>query len=97
MTRIETHTHEQAEGWLRRAVRISPHPLPAGRFSQLLAQAEAAGFARETLMDVLDEWLGYGYCRIVDPLTNDIEVLPGGKQALVAAAPDEDEKPKERR
>ncbi len=30
-------------------------------------------------MDVLDEWLNYGYCRLIDPITQDIEITPEGR------------------
>jgi len=89
----ERDTHIRAEGWLRRAVRSAPHPLPAGRFPQIMAQAAAAGFERETMLNVLDEWLNYGYVRVTDPLANDIVVLPAGEDMLVAGPPKtEDEK-----
>ena len=70
--------HAEAESWLRRAVGGAPRPLPQGRFPLLLTEARQAGFTHEQLMDVLDCWLGYGYCRIVEHLAPDIAILPAG-------------------
>ena len=70
---------QRAESWLRRAVGNAPRPLPRGRFPQLLRNAEAAGFGRDVLLDVTDEWLNYGYCRIVEHIHHDIEILPEGE------------------
>lgn len=67
-----------AEIWLRKAVSNAPRPLPRGRFPQLLAEARRGGCNQEDLLDVLDLWLNYGYCRIVEQLTHDIEILPEG-------------------
>lgn len=69
---------EAAADWLRKAVRNAPHPLPAGVFPKLMSRAEAEGFRREWLMDVLDVWLAAGYCRIVDSIDQDIEITPEG-------------------
>ena len=59
-------------------MRNGPRPLPPGVFPRLLAEAGQAGFSRSALLDVLDEWLNFGYCRIIDPITDDIELLPAG-------------------
>lgn len=69
---------EEAEAWLRKALRNAPRPLPSGVFPKLLAEAEQAGFPADILGDVVDEWLNFGYCRITDPVSNDIEILPSG-------------------
>lgn len=83
--------YEKAEGWLRRAVRMTPHPMPKGRFERIIRDAEAAGYERSTVLDVLDEWLNYGYVRLLDPLSHDIEILPAGETLLVAGPPREPE------
>lgn len=75
MSRTERQT---AEAWLRNAVRNAPNPLPPGVFPRLLDEAVRIGFSRSVLDDVLDLWLSYGYCRITDHITNDIELLPAG-------------------
>ena len=80
-------TYVQVEGWLRRAVRMTPHPMPRGRFPALMQQAEGLGCSRTMILEVLDEWLNYGYVRVVDPITQDIEVLPAGEDMLVPGPP----------
>ncbi len=84
---MERKTYQQVEGWLRRAVRMAPHPMPVGRFPAIMRQAEALGHDRGMILDVLDEWLNYGYVRVKDPITQDIEVLPAGEDMLVAGPP----------
>lgn len=69
---------QQAESWLRKALRNAPRPLPPGVFPKLLEEAEGAGFSRFVLNDIVDEWLNFGYCRIRDHVTNDIELTPEG-------------------
>lgn len=64
--------------WLTRAVHNAPRPLPAGRFPQILQQARAQGHTGENLLNVLDEWLNFGYCRLIDPIAQDIELTPEG-------------------
>ena len=70
---------QRAESWLRREVAAAPRPLPRGRFPLMLQYAETAGFSRDTLLDALDEWLHFGYCRIVEQVSQDVEVLPEGE------------------
>ena len=70
--------HADAEVWLRKAVSNAPRPLPKGRFPALMAAARRHGLSHDALMDVLDRWLNYGYCRITEHINNDIEVLPEG-------------------
>ena len=72
-------TRHAAEDWLRKAVRRAPRPLPPESFPVLLREAEAAGYAPADLADVVDEWLSYGYCRITDPVSGDLAVLPAGE------------------
>lgn len=69
---------QQAESWLRKALRNAPRPLPPRVFPRLLQEAEEAGFSRSVLNDVVDEWLNFGYCRVTDHVTNDIELTPPG-------------------
>lgn len=69
---------QQAESWLRKALRNAPWPLPPRVFPRLLQEAEEAGFSRSVLNDVVDEWLNFGYCRVTDHVTNDIELTPPG-------------------
>lgn len=64
--------------WLKKAVHSAPRPLPAGFFPRILEKGMAEGFERGVLLDVLDEWLNYGYCRITDPIAQDIEITPEG-------------------
>lgn len=49
-------------------------------FPRLLEDAEKAGFEHADLADVVDEWLNYGYCRIVDHVANDIELTLEGER-----------------
>ncbi len=72
--------HAETEAWLRKMVRNAPKPLPSGLFPRLLEEAERAGFAHDILADVVDEWLNYGYCRIVDHLSGDIELTSAGNR-----------------
>lgn len=44
-----------------------------------MRQVEAEGCPHDFVMDVLDEWLNYGYCRLIDPITQDIEITPEGR------------------
>jgi len=69
---------EETRLLLRKAVSCAPRPLPAGFFPGLMARAELEGCARADMLDTLDEWLNYGYCRIIDPITQDIELTPEG-------------------
>lgn len=69
----------RAENWLRREVSNAPRPLPRGRFPLILQYGETAGFSRDTLLDALDEWLHFGFCRIVEQISQDIEIMPEGK------------------
>lgn len=71
--------HLKAEDWLRRAVRSAPRPLPPERFVELTREAERAGFTRDEIADAVDEWLNYGYCRIVEPVSGALRVLPEGE------------------
>lgn len=72
----------EAEQWLAKAVHNAPRPLPPGRFPAILNEAEKAGFEHGELMEIIDKWLGYGYCRILDPISNDIELTEKGERAL---------------
>lgn len=72
--------HAETEAWLRKMLRNAPKPLPAGGFPRLLEDAEKAGFEHADLADVVDEWLNYGYCRIVDHVANDIELTLEGER-----------------
>ena len=73
-------TPEETRVLLRKAVSCAPRPLPAGFFPGLLARAEEEGCARTDMLDTLDEWLNYGYCRIIDYITQDIEITAEGEQ-----------------
>lgn len=77
--RIVPATQEETRDWLHKAVRNAPRPLPAGRFPQLMQQAEAEGCPRDLIMNVLDEWLNYGYCRLSDPIAQDIALTREGE------------------
>ena len=77
--RVIPATREETRDWLYKSVRSAPRPLPAGRFPLLMRQAEAEGCPHDFVMDVLDEWLNYGYCRLIDPITKDIEITPEGR------------------
>lgn len=56
-----------------------PQTAARRRFPLLMRQAEAEGCPHDFVMDVLDEWLNYGYCRLIDPITQDIEITPEGR------------------
>ena len=71
-------TFEETREWLSRRVARSPRPLPAGRFPHILEEAVQEGFSRDHLLNTLDMWLNYGYCRIIDPITQDIELTEEG-------------------
>ena len=73
-----TASMDDAEGWMRKAVRNAPHPLPRGVFPKLMAKAEAEGIRHEQIMDILDAWLNAGYCRVVDAIDQDIELTQEG-------------------
>lgn len=77
--RVIPATREETRDWLYKSVRSAPRPLPAGRFPLLMRQVEAEGCPHDFVMDVLDEWLNYGYCRLIDPITQDIEITPEGR------------------
>ncbi|MBR4423476.1 MAG: hypothetical protein IKS68_04560 [Mailhella sp.] len=68
-----------AADWMKKTVRSAPRPLPPGCFPRILAEAEDAGFSREETLNVLDEWLNFGYCRIADHITQDIDVTFAGE------------------
>ncbi len=70
---------EAAADWMKKTVRSSPRPLPAGFFPKILEEAERAGFSREETLNVLDEWLNFGYCRIADHISQDIAVTFAGE------------------
>lgn len=72
--------HAETEAWLRKMLRNAPKPLPLGVFPRLLNDAEREGFEHGILADVVDEWLNYGYCRIIDPVSDDIELTPEGER-----------------
>lgn len=72
-------TIEETRKWLQNAVHSAPRPLPAGFFPKILEYSVGEGFLWEDLLKVLDEWLNYGYCRIIDPITQDVEVTPKGE------------------
>lgn len=65
--------------WLKKAVHTAPRPLPPGYFPKILLASEQEGFSRDALLDVVDMWLNYGYCRILDPITQDIEITQSGE------------------
>jgi hypothetical protein len=44
-----------------------------------MVRAEEEGCARSDMLDTLDEWLNYGYCRIIDYITQDIEITAEGE------------------
>lgn len=71
---------EQAQDRLYKKVGYAPRPLPPGRFPQLLKEGEKEGFDRDQLLNVLDLWLNYGFCRIIDPISQDIELTPAGEK-----------------
>ena len=73
-----TSSCNNADEWLFKKLATAPRPLPAGRFPNILAEAEREGFDRESLLAVLDLWLNYGYCRIIDPITQDIALTEEG-------------------
>lgn len=77
--RIAPATLEETREWLYKSVRNAPRPLPHGRFPQLMQQAEAQGCPRELAMNVLDEWLNFGYCVLIDPISQDIELTAEGE------------------
>ncbi len=82
----------RAESWLRRAVRCAPQPLPAGRFPLILEQGLHAGFTHEALIDALDEWLAWGYCRVIDQISNDIAITERGLPYFGGVVEEEKEK-----
>lgn len=69
----------RAESWLRRALRCAPQPLPPGRFPRILEEGEQAGFSHGQLLDALDEWLAWGYCRLTDQVSHDIQITETGR------------------
>ncbi len=69
-----------AEVWLINRIRTSPRPLPLGRFPHMLKEGERIGYRSDALLDILDTWLEFGYCRIVDPITQDIEISEAGEK-----------------
>ena len=72
-------TPAETRDWLKKAVHSAPRPLPAGFFPRILEHSVEEGFAREEVLNVLDEWLNYGYCRLIDPITQDVEITPEGE------------------
>jgi hypothetical protein len=77
--RKKTVRAEDAADWMKKTVRSAPRPLPRGAFPRILAEAEEAGFSREETLNVLDEWLNFGYCRIADHITQDIDITFAGE------------------
>ena len=77
--RVVPATLEETRDWLYKSVGNAPRPLPPGRFPLLMRQAEDEGCPHEYVMDVLDEWLNYGYCRLRDPIVQDIEITDDGR------------------
>lgn len=73
-------TPEQTRDWLKKAVHSAPRPLPPGFFPRILEQSEREDFSREDLLNTLDEWLNYGYCRLIDPISQDIEITREGER-----------------
>jgi len=71
---------DEDQKWLMRAVQTAPRPLPPGCFPKILDRAEAEGLSRDRLLDVLDGWLNFGYCRIADPISNDIVITDEGER-----------------
>ena len=75
------HTKDEEEQrWLTKAVQGAPRPLPDGLFPKILEQAVENGYSHEKLLDVLDGWLNFGYCRISDPISNDIDLTDVGEK-----------------
>ncbi|MBP3730012.1 MAG: hypothetical protein J6I40_00905 [Mailhella sp.] len=70
---------QDAGDWMKKTVRSSPRPLPEGCFPKILAEAERDGYSRDEILNVLDEWLSFGYCRIIDPISQDISVTLAGE------------------
>ena len=81
MRRRKRHADSSAAAadWMKKAVRSSPRPLPEGFFPKILEEAVRAGFSREETLNVVDEWLNFGYCRIVDHITHDLAVTFAGE------------------
>ena len=73
-------TPGQTRDWLKKAVHSAPRPLPPGFFPRILEHSVQEGFSREDLLNTLDEWLNYGYCRIIDPIAQDIEITREGER-----------------
>ncbi len=71
-------TFDETREWLFKRVASAPRPLPSGRFPVILQEAVREGFSRELLLNALDMWLNYGYCRIIDPIAQDIELTEEG-------------------
>jgi hypothetical protein len=66
--------------WLKKAVHSAPRPLPEGFFPRILQHSMQEGFSREDLLNILDIWLNYGYCRLIDPIMQDITITPEGER-----------------
>ena len=72
-------TPEETRDLLKKAVKCAPRPLPPGFFPDIMRRSEEEGCSRSDMLDTLDEWLNYGYCRIIDHITQDIEITEEGE------------------
>ena len=72
-------TPEETRDLLKKAVKCAPRPLPPGFFPDIMRRSEEEGCSRADMLDTLDEWLNYGYCRIIDHITQDIEITEEGE------------------
>lgn len=70
---LKKHGNGCPGGW-----QALPAPCLPGRFPHILEEAVQEGFSRDHLLNTLDMWLNYGYCRIIDPITQDIELTEEG-------------------
>ena len=73
-------TPEETSDWLKKAGHSAPRPHRPRFFPRILEQSVHEGFSREELLNTLDEWLNYGYCRIIDPIAQDIEITHEGER-----------------
>lgn len=78
--RAKPITQAETTDWLFKAVGNAPRPLPAGRFPQILQQAQWQGHSRENLLNTLDEWLNFGYCVLTDAIAQDMELTGEGER-----------------
>lgn len=72
-------TPQETRDLLKKAVKCAPRPLPAGFFPGLMDRLEEEGCSRADLLDTVDEWLNYGYCRLIDHIVQDIEITTEGE------------------